>query len=301
MRITRAFLCGQVWAIRPESYQALVEEAASPEAPPLDARSDVIPGRRGAGDVAVIPLRGFLAPRGGSALDRYGVATLDGFVAQVQAAALDPSIGGIVLDVDSPGGLVAGTPEAARAIRALRAVKPIIAVANTVMASGAFWVASGASRIMATVSAVVGSIGIVAEHLDLSRALDTAGMKVTLVTYGKRKAEANPYEPLGDEARASIQARVDEAGALFESDVAKGRGVPVERVRTSFGEGGLFSASGAVSAGLVDELGTLEDAIRVAGTSAREWRSRARAEAEAAEAEIALRSFLTGGGGPVVR
>ena len=112
-----------------------------------------------------------------------------------------------------------------------------------------------------TPSGQVGSIGVFAAHDDLSRAYDAAGVTTTLIAAGKYKVEGNPFEPLGDEAKAYIQSRIDDYYGMFVRGVAKGRGVSVDKVRSDFGQGRMVGAADAVTAGLADRVGTLEDAI----------------------------------------
>lgn len=249
---------------------------------------------RTAGGVAVISLRGFISPRGSLLAQILGAGPsgLEGFRKALAEAVGDSDIGSIVLDVDSPGGIVDMVPETAAAIREARDVKPITAVANTTAASAAYWLASQASEVVVTPSGEVGSIGVFATHTDWSKYDEDMGVKTTLVSAGKFKTEGNPYEPLSEEAEAYMQSVVDELYGMFASDVAQGREVAESQVRGGFGEGRMLLAKDAVQEGMADRVATLEEAIaaHVSGdpegsrqaTSAQE---RAMAEALAAAAE----------------
>ena len=138
--------------------------------------------------VAVIPLVGSLWSRGA-----WG---MEGFRANLAQAVNDPECGAIVLDVDSPGGSYAGTPETANAVRDANAVKPVTAFVNSLAASAAYFIASQAGSVVMTPSAEVGSIGCVLVHMDLSKMLDEAGITPTIIRSSPHKAEGNPYEPL---------------------------------------------------------------------------------------------------------
>jgi signal peptide peptidase SppA len=173
----------------------------------------------------------------------------------------DKDVSAIILDVASPGGMTDMISELATDIRQARGKKPIVAVANTKAASAAYWIASQADEVVVTPSGSVGSVGAFAAHDDLSGAMEKAGIKTTLVSAGKFKTEANPYEPLSDEARAMIQERVDDAYAMFTGDVAKGRRVPVDTVRGGYGEGRMVSAKQAVKLGMADSIGTLQQTV----------------------------------------
>jgi capsid assembly protease len=214
----------------------------------------------GAG-VAVLPLMGTIFPRANVFTDWFGAAALTRFGAQFRQALADPNVSAIVLDVDSPGGSVAGVDEMATEIYRSRGAKPVVAVANHMAASAAYWIATAADELVVAPSAEVGSIGVFAAHEDFSQAMDTAGIKTTLISAGKYKVEGNPYEPLSPEARAAIQARVDDYYSLFARAVARQRGANVDDVRDGYGEGRVVGAREAVKLGMADKIGTLDETI----------------------------------------
>jgi signal peptide peptidase SppA len=249
----------------------LATEAAQPRRP-----------SRSGGGVAVVSLKGVLMPQmGGLFALLFGGGGLQTFQTQFSDAALDPEVDVIVMDIDSPGGMVDQIPETADQIRAARATKPIVAVANTQVASAAYWLASQADEIVVTDSGEVGSVGVYQRHLDLSAAHEQAGIKPTLISAGKYKVEDNPYEPLGDEARAAMQSDVDDYYRMFVRAVARGRGVDVPAYDgAAFGGGRMFHARQARAAGLADAVGTLGDTVRrVASPAGRAALERRRSEA----------------------
>lgn len=210
------------------------------------------------GRVAIIPIAGVLMPRGG----RYSFGQgMDSLRAQIRAAADDPDVAAIVLDVDSPGGTVAGSVETAAEVRAAAEKKRVVAVANPSIGSAAYWIASQASELAVSPMGDVGSIGVYAMHVDASQAFKAAGLDVTLVRSGKYKAEGSPFAPLTDEAKAYMQSRVDEAHTAFIRDVAQGRKVAQAKVRSEFGEGRMVGAEQAVARGLADRVATLDQVI----------------------------------------
>ena len=162
---------------------------------------------------------------------------------------------------DTPGGMVEGTTEFAAEVRRAREQKPVVAVANFVAASAGYWIAASATEVVAAPSAKVGSIGVFALHADRSKALEAEGVTRTVISAGKHKVEGNELGPLSDEARATAQARVDEAYGQFVADVATGRGVSVSAVRDGFGEGKIVSANDALKLGMVDRIATLDETI----------------------------------------
>lgn len=266
-------------ALRPE--QALTAEAAT----------QIVPARRSVGSVAIVGLRGIISQRPTLMSLSFGGTSTAQFAREVVTALADPAVGAVVMDVDSPGGQVFGVPEAAAVIRAARGGKPLVAVTNGLNASAAYWLSSQASEIVSTPSGLTGSIGIYVAHEDLSAALEQKGSKVSLISYGRRKTEGSEFGPLDDETRAAIQARVDEFGEMFVRDVAKGRGVPPEKVRTDFGEGAVLTASQAVAAGMVDRIATLDEVV---GALARGYQPAKLAPRAYDETELRARAALAG-------
>jgi len=283
----RVFADCRAWAIDLRAFSALyaLDRAllASETQLAIDPVAQARRPTRSGGGVAVVPLKGVLMPQmGGLFALLFGGGGLQSFQTQFSDAALDPDVQAIVMDIDSPGGMVDQIPETANQIRAARADKPIVAVANTQAASAAYWLASQADEIVVTDSGDIGSIGVYELHRDMSQAHEQAGIKPTLVSAGRYKVEGNPYEPLGDEARAAIQSDVDDYYRMFTAAVARGRGVSAEDVRTGYGEGRSLHARQAVAAGLADRVGTLGDTVRrvasPAGRAALDQRREAHAD-----------------------
>jgi signal peptide peptidase SppA len=146
-------------------------------------------------------------------------------------------------------------------IRAARSKKPVVAAISGIGASGAYWLASQADEVVVTPSGLVGSIGVVSAHEDVSAAAEAKGVRVTLISAGKYKTEGNSLGPLSDEGLAHAQSMVDEFYGMFVSDVAKGRRVPVDDVRNGYGEGRVVNARAAVASNLVDRIATVEDVV----------------------------------------
>jgi signal peptide peptidase SppA len=174
-------------------------------------------------------------------------------------AVADPTIGAIILDVDSPGGSVAGVTELSSKIFNARGKKPIIAISNSLMASAAFWIASAADEIVVTPSADIGSVGVIGVHTDTSEADEKAGIKTTFVTAGKFKGEG--AMPLTDEGLSAMQERVNEFHDMFVTDLARNRGVSENKVRNDFGQGRVMGASAAIANKLADRIGTFEQVV----------------------------------------
>lgn len=240
-------------------------------------------GRQIGGDakVRVIPLVGAIANRSQS----MGMGATE-FASAVKDAAEDPRVSGIVLDVDSPGGTVTGVPEAAEAVFSVRGQKPITAYVSGMMASAGYWIGAAADEVIATRSAEVGSIGVFATHEDWSAALEAEGVVVTEIAAGKYKTEGAPWKPLDADADEFLRTRVAEVYGWFVDDVARFRGDTAANVRKGYGEGRVLGAKQAKAAGLIDRVGTMDDAI--ASVVKRSGASRG-ARAAATGAEVVAR------------
>ena len=261
-------LAAAPWAVVPEY---LAEILAAADAAVSERMRRDSPATQVHGAVAVVPVYGLLKKRGSGLLSAlYGGADTETLGAALAALADDQAVSAIVLDVDSPGGSVYGVQELADAVRLVSAVKPVYAVANSLAASAAYWIASavGAGRFYASPSADGGSVGVYMLHLDFSEAMAEAGVKPTFVYAGEHKVEGNWYEPLSDDARAYLQGIVDETYADFVSSVAQGRNTTPEAVRAGFGKGRIVASRQALASGMVDGIATLSDVIRIAASEA---------------------------------
>lgn len=243
----------EIWAIWPEALQAAL--FADPAIDNDLAAAATRPGPK-TGRVAVVPVFGAITHRVG------GGATVERLTKTLREYGADPSVRTVLLNIDSPGGTVDGVPELAAEVRALRESKHVVALANSLTASAAYWIASQADEIVATPEALVGSIGVFTIHDDYSAMLEQAGIKTTLISAGKYKTEANPYQPLNQDALDHLQGLVDAAYGLFVADVAHGRDVPPATVRNDFGQGRVFTAAAAKSSGMIDRVATADETIR---------------------------------------
>ena len=216
------------------------------------------------GGIAVLPLYGIVTQRGNMVDDVSGPGTTSTqqFSSALRQLLADDTVGQILIDIDSPGGSVYGVAELADEIQSARAQKPVVAVANSLAASAAYWIGCSASEFYVTPGGEVGSIGVWQAHQDFSRALDEAGVKTTLISAGKFKVEGNPYSPLDDEAQSFMQSRVDDYYAAFTKAVARGRGVPISQVRDGMGQGRVLGADAALAQNMVDGVATFDEVIK---------------------------------------
>lgn len=253
---------GGGWAV---DFDALHQIAAAAQMPTLagalQIRGPRAQSERPKSGVMVIPLTGVITPQG-SFFDFLfgGSGGLAGFREQLAAAATNEDVTAIVLDVDSPGGMADMVPETAEMVRQVREVKPVVAVVDTNMMSAAYWIGSQA-EVVVTPSGYAGSIGVYRTHVDESGLNDKIGIKVTYVSAGKYKTEGNPDEPLGRTGQRAWQQQVDDVYDDFVRDVALGRGVSEDAVRSGFGEGRSLRGTRAVAAGIADRVGTYEQVV----------------------------------------
>lgn len=171
----------------------------------------------------------------------------------------DSSVSKIALVIDSPGGMVAGCGDAADQMYAIRDQKPVEAFAHEGAYSAAYWIASVAPKLTVSRTGGVGSVGVVTSHTDASGALEQRGLKITFIFAGAHKVDGNATEPLPDDVKANMQARIDELYGVFVSTVARNRGMEEAVVRGS--EAACFTATQAVSNGFADAVGSLDDAM----------------------------------------
>ena len=266
------------WALMPERLSALATVISrwSQGAPASDAAMFQVQTDRvlrdtrrqtsaaiSGGGIAVIPIYGVITQRGNMVDDVSGpgMVSTQIITQMLRQAVADDAVSQILLDIDSPGGSVYGVSELGDVILSARAQKPVVAIANSLAASAAYWVGSQASEFYVTAGGEVGSIGVWQAHQDYSKAMDVAGVKTTLISAGKFKVEGNPYAPLDEDAQGFMQSRVDDYYASFTKAVAKGRGVPITQVRDGMGQGRVLGADAALAQNMVDGIASFDQVL----------------------------------------
>ncbi len=206
--------------------------------------------------IAVIPIHGSLVKRSLGMEAASGLTSYGEIAAMLDSALADPQVSGILLDIDSPGGEASGSFELARRVREAAAVKPVWAVANDAAYSAAYAIAASAQRLFVTETGGIGSIGVIALHVDQSVKDAKDGYRFTAVSAGSHKNDYSPHEPLSDSAKTELQGEVDRLYAIFTEHVAAMRGLDLEAVRAT--EAGLYFGANAVNQGLADGIQTLD-------------------------------------------
>lgn len=291
-------VASECWAIQPEKLEQIVAflalQAAGDKlsAEDIEARITKQAQRdvaRRDGAVAILPLRGVIANRMNLMSDISGGTSSEGFGRAFDAAVAASDVKAIVLDVDTPGGVVSGTDELAAKIFAARGTKPIIAHVNATAASAGYWIASAADEMVLNPSAEVGSIGVLGVYEDVSAALERAGVRKTIISAGKYKAEGSPFAPMSEEALAHRQSRVDHYYDAFVRRVAANRNVSLAAVREGFGQGRTVTAEAAIGEKMADSIATLEATLNRFGASAAPQPSRRPVQRE--KRALALNGF----------
>ena len=234
-----------------DDSQQLIKHLAA-QAPPANPTSLT-------SNIAVISVSGTLVRRAAAVDAVSGLTSYSAISAQLAQAVRDPAVNAILLDIDSPGGEAGGAFDLADQIVAARQVKPIWAVANDDAFSAAYAIASAATRVYVTRTGGVGSVGVIALHVDQSQRNAMDGLRYTAVYAGDRKNDMSPHAPLSTDAAQALQAEVDRLYGLFVSTVAANRNLSVQDVQDT--EAGLYFAQDAIDVGLADVVGTLDDAL----------------------------------------
>lgn len=182
------------------------------------------------GGVALIPIEGTLVAKLGGLNPWCGMTGYDQIRLKLALAMEDPEVRAVLLDIDSPGGEVAGCFDLVDAIHAARVIKPIWASLSEMACSAGYALASAAERIAMPRTGLAGSIGVVMMHVDWSAALAEAGIRVTMIHAGAHKVDGNPYQKLPDDVRETLAAACEQTRQLFAGTVARNRGMPIDAV-----------------------------------------------------------------------
>jgi len=211
-------------------------------------------GRSG---VAVVKIHGGIVS-GYSDGDSSGA---DDVIKELEAARDSSSIRAVILDINSPGGSVGATKSIYNAVRDLRKEKPVVAVITDIAASGGYYVAAACDKIFAYEGSLVGSIGVISFHGDISELMKDYGVKITAIKSGKFKDSSYPFRAMTDLEKNMLQDVMDDAYEQFISDVADGRGQPRKSV-ADWAEGRIYSGKQAKSEQMIDDFGGKAEAVQ---------------------------------------
>jgi signal peptide peptidase SppA len=207
--------------------------------------------------IAVIPIHGILTKSPGAFDDFLGMTSYERIQAQIEEALADREIETILLDIDSPGGEVSGLFDLADFIYNARAQKKIIAIANDDAYSAAYGIASSAEKVFVTRTSGIGSIGVIASHVDQSGFDEKQGIKYRTIFAGSRKNDLNPHEPITSESLESLQEEVTRLYGMFVQLIARNRNLSTQAIKST--EAGLYFGQNAIEIGLADEVTTFSE------------------------------------------
>ena len=217
--------------------------------------------------MVLVSVWGVLDARGVFSGPRIGLVTVDGFIGDsgptvewIDKLRKNPSVAGVLLRIDSPGGAVAPSQEVHMAVKRLAASKPVIASMGTVAASGGYYIAVAAREIFASPSTLTGSIGVRMQLSNVQGLMERLGVFSESLTTGKFKASGSPFKELTAEERAYLQAILDDMQAQFVETVAEGRKMPKDAV-LPLADGRAFTGRQALQFKLVDAMGDKEAAL----------------------------------------
>jgi len=268
------FSKGQVWGIVPEHFETVARKFFELNIKADDKKllqfsqtaGDEKPYKVTDGGAAVIPISGPLSKRQSFISWLMGGSTYAEIAQMFKAAVADEDVNSIILDIDSPGGVVSGTEGVGDLIFNSRGEKPIVAYVNGDMASAAYWIGSAADVIVAQKTSSVGSIGVLMIHRDYSEMDKKEGIKTTYITAGKYKALGNPDQPLSKGAKEYFQQEVDYIYSIFIETVARNRDVGTDKVLSDMADGQVFIGERAKGVGLVDHIGNFDAAEQMAAS-----------------------------------
>ena len=263
-------LASPIALIRPQHFAAASAEAAALlENPRCTARAEhdddemwyelediygaPLPKPYTVGTTAIIPIKGVITSGLHPIYRVIGFADTEQIAGWIRAAVANPLVEEILLRIDSPGGMVTGTPELAAAVAAADRMKPVLAHTSGMMDSAAYWIASQARAICCTPSADVGCVGVYQLYYDQTAYLATMGIKANIFKSGDLKAAGHPDIPMTEAQAAHVQAEIDAIGVQFRAAVTARREIDEDSMR-----GQSFLGTEALARGLVDDLSTFE-------------------------------------------
>ena len=216
--------------------------------------------------VGVISVQGVLTNVDAWYNQLFGLVSYNEIIEAFHQAALDPTVKEILFDVGSPGGAVDGVMDAVEAINDVKAIKPVTAFTSSLAASAGYWLMSAAGKRYGTATAITGSVGVVAKHVEYSKMLEEAGITQTVIRAGEFKQIVNNSEPLTDKAKEMIQGQIDYIYGIFVDSVATNLGVSSERVLSQMAEGREFIGQQGVDKGLIDGVSNFQDVFNAIAT-----------------------------------
>ncbi len=221
----------------------------------------VFEAARRIGNVGVLEIEGTLVAKGRWTGAYSGMTSYEGIGAQATELREAEDVKAVVVEVDTFGGEVAGAFDCADQIARLAATKPTIAILTDHACSAGYLLASPATAIVAPRTGLVGSIGVVTMHVDVSRAMDEAGLTVTVLAAGRHKADGTPYAPLPEETARKFRAEMETLRDIFAETVGRYRGSRLTKQMALATEAETYTGQAALDAGLIDAVANPTEAF----------------------------------------
>lgn len=249
------------WAIEPDALQSMKATIKQVQADLSLFEQKPLPHSHRAtvqNGVAIIPIQGVITPRFDLFTLLMGGTAFDTLAHDLKMVAADNDIRGVILDIDSPGGVAVGTSELAELIHKISAIKPIWAYVGRTCCSAAYWLASATNKIIAHKSAMIGSIGVVST-VPIQEQPDADGYRqIEIVSSNAKNKRPDPRTPEGLD---TIRAELDALETEFIGDIAKYRNTAIDKVTNDFGQGGVLLGTAAEQAGMIDATGDFESCL----------------------------------------
>lgn len=283
-----------LWLGSQTSYEAVLEAKTNVLANYGDKSEAPLPNLLSVqGGVGIITVKGSLVNGNAGYMSYYGVTGYGDIREALLAAIQHSSVSAILMNFDTGGGAVAGVHETAQLIARVDKIKPVFGYNGGTQASAGLWLGSSVRKSYIAETAITGSLGIIMVHAERSKQLEQDGVKVTVIRAGSEKALASQYEPLSKEAKTALEAQAQIMYDIFLGHVAGQRNVSNTVADTKFGQGREFIGQQAVVVGLVDAVGTLEDAFMAAAKAGEKIAVKSAAKLSMSSTKSASKEILT--------
>ncbi len=211
--------------------------------------------------IAIIPIYGAITLNENSNFFDISGTSTNNIIDALKKAEEDPSIKGIILEINSPGGTVVASEEIANAVK--KAKKPVVSWIREEGASGAYWIASSSKYVVADPFSITGSIGVIGSYLEFSDLMKKYGISYEQLTSGEYKDTGSPFKKLNDKEKELLQSKINKIHDYFVDEIAKNRNMEKEKVK-EIANGAFYLGIEAKELGLVDELGSKDEAVNKA-------------------------------------
>lgn len=218
----------------------------------------------GADRIVHIDLEGIISSMGDTSLFGMGLSSVESVKRQLEQASGDDRVKAVVLRVNSPGGEVTASDTLHAAVKQTSETKPVVVFMDAIAASGGYYIACGASKVVASETSLTGSIGVIIDTLNYSELFGKVGLQANTFVSGAFKDSLSGARPMREDEKAYVQNLVSQMYERFLGVVSEGRDIPKDVLRNGAADGRVLTGREALEAGLVDQIGYVEDAYALA-------------------------------------